>query len=98
MTKREALESPVNMGPTDEHVYQFPFATAPSAPEVKLYTIAGVDVSTTNLSGSPSVSGLYVIAPKVIDLVPGTEYILICSATVNGQSKSGFLRIQVDPF
>lgn len=97
MTKREALESPVDMSPIDEHVYQFPFESTPSAPEVKLFTSAGVDVSATNLSGSPSISGLYVVAPKVIDPVPGTEYYLRCSATVNGQIKSGFVRIRVDP-
>jgi hypothetical protein len=89
---REVIESPLSQGQDEDVYYQFLWSVigTPSNPVVKIYNSSYVDVSSTNLSGSPSVNGTTVLAPKVSSLVAGERYRLECRVSVNGNVLESF--------
>jgi hypothetical protein len=91
---REAIESPITQGVTEEsRCYTFPFSATPVNPAVKIYDETLADVSSTCLSGSLSISGNNVITPFVVDLEFGKTYYLACHADIGASRKGGFVRI-----
>ena len=80
-------------GTTETPVYVFHFDKmlaaigTPGEPlECRLYDLStGSDVSVTNLTGVPSISGYAVTTPIVHDLVKDKKYRLVAGATVDGQ-------------
>jgi len=86
---REIAQGELRQGADERIVYQLTttnWGSSPSAPVVKLYDVthgSRTDVSTTNLSGSASVSGDVITAPLVYGLTAGNMYRLewqfICS-------------------
>jgi hypothetical protein len=49
-------------------------------------TAGNVDVSSTNLSGAATVDGNVITTPLVIDLVPGTNYLVEIKFTAGGNT------------
>lgn len=99
---REATESPVEQGTDEKRTYSFDFAglgtDTPTSPVYQLWDITDstswLDVTSTKVSGSASVSGSIVASPLIIELVAGHVYRLECK--VNGAGGSvyeGYVRI-----
>ncbi len=94
---REATESPITQGVTEERrCYTFPFSAPPVDPTVKIYDETLADLSSSCLSGSLSVNGNNVITPLVIGLAAGKIYYLACHATIGASRKGGFVRIMAE--
>ena len=96
---REFSGSPVWQGRNEEVSYPITttnWGSSPTDVEAKLYSVSGgayTDVTSTNLSGSPSVNGDVITTPVVKDLVAGTEYRMEVKFTSGSQIYEGFMRI-----
>lgn len=103
---REGAGSPFPQGEDEEISYEFDFtpwvdSSAPTTPVVTLWNIISpnkeTDLSSSNLSGSASVSGNIVSTPLVYDLKRGAEYRLNVLVTLDGNKKSAFVKILGEP-
>ena len=89
-SSREITESPLWQGVDEEVAYTLtttPWGSSPSNESVKLYSFDGstfTDVTSTNLSGSASVSGDVITTPRVISLEADTKYRLEIKFTSGG--------------
>lgn len=85
-TKREFQESPIYQGEDEQIAYVLdttPWGGSPSSPSVVLKD-GDTDVSSVNLSGSPSVSDDDITTPAVISLTAGRRYRLEIKFTISG--------------
>lgn len=84
--QRKIIESPLKQG-ADEQIYYSltttPWGSSPSSVTVIIKNSAGVDVSSTNLSGSANVVGDVITTPKVTSLTAGSAYRLEIKFTVS---------------
>lgn len=74
---REFVESPLYQGQDEQIKYSLTttnWGSTPSSPVVKIYKQDGTDVSSTNLSGTATVSGDVVTTPFVTGLTAGLRY------------------------
>lgn len=98
-TKREVNESPLIQGDDECIAYTIDFTRwgTPSGPTVTLYDeTAAADVSSTNLTGSASVTDNVVTTPEVYGLTRGHLYRLSCAVTIDGNTMSAFCRIKAE--
>ena len=86
MTTRKAEESPIYQGEDESIAYVFNWAAigTPTSPTVVIKDNNLVDLSTTLLSGSASISGNTIITPLVTGLTSGVMYRLECKVTISG--------------
>lgn len=84
-----ASNSPKPQGEGEEIDYSFRFKGATTAVYVSLavYDNKNKDVTSDVTTGSGSESGNVVTVPTVKDLKAGITYRLVCTATVDGQTK-----------
>lgn len=98
--RREVNESPLEQGADERVAYSLtttPWGASPSAVVVTLWEEQGrtwTDVSSTKLSGSPSVTGDVIMSPMVQSLTPGNRYRLECTFTAGGQTWEPYLIIE----
>lgn len=74
---REFIESPLHQGESEKASYKItttPWGSSPTSPVVKIYDLAGNDLSEDLLSGTASVDGDVITTPKIIDLTAGVRY------------------------
>lgn len=87
-TDHRIQESPIYQGEDESvagyYVVTTPWGGSPSSPVVKIYNSDGTDVSSTNLTGSASVSGDNVVLPTVHSLTNGAAYRLEIKFTISG--------------
>jgi len=98
-TLREVNESPVYQGSNETISYAIDFADwgTPSSPACTLWQ-GTTNVTSTNLSGSASVTGDIVTTPAVKTLTAGSEYVMKCVVTISGNTESCWLVIRCDPY
>jgi hypothetical protein len=91
----EILESPLTLLPGVEPVYSVTVAGSGTiaSPTMKLYK-GTKDVSSTNLSGSMSVSGRTIVCKKIITLTPG-DWVFYIYFTDGGIATERFCRFTV---
>jgi hypothetical protein len=89
VVNREVKESPFGQGKDESKAYALtttPWGSSPTSVTVKIYNSAGTDMSSTNLSGSVSVSGDVITTPLVTALTAGERYRLefkfTCSSNI----------------
>ena len=93
---REGAGSPFRMGTDEEIAWLFdfePWGGSPTSPGAKIYDSQNTDQTSTNLSGSSSVSGDIVTTPQVLDLIAGERYRLIILVTIDGNKESAYIYI-----
>ncbi len=97
MIKREVKESPLAQGADEQIAYSLtttPWGSSPSSVSVKIYNLAtGVDLTTTNLSGSASAAGDVITTPLVTALVAGVSYKLEIKFTSGTSIFEAFAKI-----
>jgi hypothetical protein len=77
---REVIESPLQQGADEEIAYQLtmtPWGSSPTNVSVKAYDITGgvyADVTSTVLTGNPTVSGDVITLPVLASLTAGKRY------------------------
>lgn len=92
-TTRVVSETPAWQGNDESIAYVFDWSNVgtPTSPECTLTDILGqTDLSSTNLSGSASVSGDNVTSPLVTALSAGVQYRLTCTVTISGNTFSSY--------
>ena len=91
---REFRESPLHMGKNEKIAYPITvpssWGTSPTSPTCKIYNLAGVDLSSTKLSGSASVSGSVITTPLVQALEAKQQYKLVITWTDSGNTLECF--------
>lgn len=86
---RIIVQSPMFQGEDERIAYRLnttPWGTSPASPSVVLYDDAGANVSATYMTGSPTVSGVMIIAPVVHSLVRGNQYRMEIKWTDSGNT------------
>ena len=86
-TDREIVESPLYQGEDEQIAYTLtttPWGSSPTNVSVVLKNSAGVDISATNLSGSPATAGDIITTPVVHSLVEDSRYRLEIRFTIDG--------------
>jgi len=93
---REAKNSPFSYLPGEEPVWQLTVAGSGTlaSPTMKLFK-GSSDISSTNLTGSLSVSGRTITTKKATSLVGGSDYAAIVYFTDNGILTGRFWRFSV---
>ena len=85
---RRIVESPIYQGVDEQIAYILtttPWGTAvPTSPAVVMKDDSGLDVSSTNLSGSASINGNTVVTPTVKSLSAGAKYRLEIKFNISG--------------
>jgi hypothetical protein len=92
---REIIESPWTQGQAESQVHTLtttPWGSNPTSITVKIF-LNGVDVSSTCLTGSPSVVGDVITLPAVHSLAVDTEYRLEVTFTCNGSENVAYAKI-----
>ncbi len=91
MAIRRVKESPLHQGVDEQVAYALtttPWGSSPGSVSVKLFSLdstgAKTDVSSTKLTGSPSVDGDVITTPLVISLAAGTDYRMEIKFTCSG--------------
>ena len=99
-TKRYVSQSPVYQGPNESIAYKFNWAhigTPAAAGTAKLYDIDGDDISSTNQTGSASLSGDIQTTPRCHSLTAGNVYYLISQVSIDSNTVEGVLEIRCAP-
>jgi len=84
---REFVESPLYQGQDEKIRYTLtttPWGSSPSIPAVTIYDQFGTNLSSTNLSGDPSIVGDVITTPFVLSLIAGKRYRLEIKFTAGG--------------
>ena len=92
-TTRMVTEAPGWQGSTESIAYTFDWSDigTPTSPTCALKSIdEQTDYTATNLSGSASVSGDNVTSPLVQSLSAGSQYKLICTVTISGNTFTSY--------
>lgn len=99
-SRREVVESPLEQGEDERIAYPLtttPWSSSPTSPAcvLKLVDPSGdmTDVSSTNLSGAPSVVGDVITSPLVISLIANNKYRLEFKWTTAGNTWESYLII-----
>jgi hypothetical protein len=90
---REFDPSPIRQGANERIAYKLtttPWGSSPTSPVVKIFDQTGVDKSSTNLSGSPSVTGDVITTPLVIALQSSVQYKLTINFVVSGNTMEAY--------
>lgn len=84
---RKIVEAPLYQGEDEDIPYTLtttPWGSSPTGVSVVIKDNDGVDVSSTHLTGSPSVAGDVITLPNVHSLTVGEEYRLEIAFTAGG--------------
>lgn len=84
---RAVKESPISQGADEQIAYTLtttPWGSTPTSVACTIYTAAGTNVSSTNLSGVVGVVGDVITTPIVTGLTAGTTYRLEIKFTSSG--------------
>ena len=99
-SKRYVSQSPLHQGPNESIAYLFNWTnvgTPAAAGTCKLYNADGDDLSSTNQTGSPSLSGDVVTSPAVHSLTAGSTYYLVSQVSIDSNTIESILKIITDP-
>lgn len=88
----ETIQTPDRVGTNEVIVFTLtttPWGGSPSSPVVELYEYSDgteTDVTSTNLTGSPSIAGDVITCPSVVNVTDGQRYNLYIRWTSSGNT------------
>jgi hypothetical protein len=95
---RRVIESPIFQGKDERIIYTLtttPWGGSPAAPVVAMYD-GELDVTTTNCTGSASVSGDVITTPVIHSLTKGKTYRMEVQWTYNGNTLEAYCEIKAE--